>query len=214
MAFALQADSLVHDLGIIRAEDGAVSTVFVLHNNADETATISQVRTSCSCTRATFTQRPIAAGDTAHITVTYNPNNRLGPIDEQIIVYCPEILRLQLTGRVVTDEPFPHLTQPLGRNLRVARKSVAITDLKEGQRRREAIPCGNASSHSVTVKAAMLPPYVTLEAGFIPAGEERDITFVIDGTAAPKGHTKVPVILTGMEGRPSDCTITLTIDKK
>lgn len=214
LAFGLQADSLTRNLGTIRAEDGKVCTVFVLHNNAGEPADISDIRTACSCTVATCTKQTVEPGDTAHVTVSYNPNNRLGNIDEQIIVYCPEPLRLQLTGTVVTAEPFPHLTKSLGRSLRVARKSVTVSDLCDGQRRRESIPCGNLGSRPVTIKAAMLPPYITLENGFIPAGEERDLTFVIDGSAAPKGQTKVPVMLTGFDGKPSDSTITLTIVKK
>ena len=217
LALGLQADSLTRDLGTIIAEEGVATTTFVLTNTSEDTLAISHTRTSCSCTRAYFTQRSIVPGDTAHVTVTFNPNNRIGPIDEQILVYCPEEpLRLHLTGRVKSKDLFPHLRDSLGRSLKIKYKTINVGDLQNGQTRRISVPCGNISGRPVKVSAIMLPNFLKLSStpSPIPPGAEADIVFTLDGTLCPKGKNRATVMVMGLDGRPSDCIITLNVTKQ
>ena len=219
-AAPIVVDSTTRDLGVIRAEDGRVSATFVITNDTSAPFAIANVKTSCGCTYASFSRRQLAKGDTAHVVLTYNPRGRLGEIDGTAAVYTTAdpkkiALRLNITGTVVTDDPFPHLTKTLGRDLRVGRDVVVAADLKDGQRRREALPCGNISDHDITLTAAILPPYVSISTSPspIPAGAEADIIFSIDATAAPAGKTSVPIMLRGAGGKPSESIITLFIRK-
>lgn len=44
---------------------------FLLKNSGDNPLVIQDVTTSCSCTTATFTKDPIAAGEETEVLVTY-----------------------------------------------------------------------------------------------------------------------------------------------
>lgn len=66
------------DFGVIREENGLTSqTVMAVNVSADSTYIIS-ARTSCGCSSVKYDERIIAPGDSADVTVTYDPTNRPG----------------------------------------------------------------------------------------------------------------------------------------
>ena len=66
------------DFGMIREEDGkAVRSVKAVNISSDSTFIIS-ARTSCGCSAAEYTEKMLAPGDTATVTLTYDPVNRPG----------------------------------------------------------------------------------------------------------------------------------------
>ena len=92
-AMLAHADGIVrwlemqHEFGTIHEEDGKVSCTMRLVNDGDSELIITQVRTSCGCTAAGYDKAPIAPGDTARITITYDPVARPGEFSKDVFVY-------------------------------------------------------------------------------------------------------------------------------
>ncbi len=65
---------LEHDFGIIRQSGGSVSAAFTVQNTGTEDIVISGTPASCSCTSAVVDRRTLKAGESAVLTVTFDPN--------------------------------------------------------------------------------------------------------------------------------------------
>lgn len=75
------------DFGTIREQNGKV-TKHVKAVNISKTATfIISARTSCGCSSVTYPEKQLAPGDTAVISVTYDPENRPGKFLKTAKIY-------------------------------------------------------------------------------------------------------------------------------
>lgn len=97
------------DFGTI-PNTGPVSQVFQVRNAGDGPLEISGVSTSCGCTTAEISLRQLASGETADLSVTYDPLAHDGAIGEFLrIVYIgsddPDTPEASLTIRVTVVEP-------------------------------------------------------------------------------------------------------------
>ena len=63
-----------HDFGVIRKEDGAVTTTFQVHNSGSDPLLLGDISTSCSCTSATVDISEVEPNGTAIVTVKFDPN--------------------------------------------------------------------------------------------------------------------------------------------
>ena len=75
-----------HDFGIIKEENGSVSTVFEVINTGNKPLIIVDVAVSCGCTSHEYTKKPIAPGKKGKIKVFYNPAGRPGAFKKDIKV--------------------------------------------------------------------------------------------------------------------------------
>jgi len=66
-------DGTEHDFGMFRTQDTLVH-YFVYKNTGTVPLVIQKVETSCGCTRATFSKKPLAPGATDSIRVAYDGN--------------------------------------------------------------------------------------------------------------------------------------------
>jgi len=104
-----------HDFGVVPEKGGNVSFDFVLTNNSTEPLIINRVLTSCGCTTPSWTKAPIEPKKSGTITVSYNPNGRIGAINKTITVYTnfdTNPYSLQITGEV-TESPVPKKPEEL-----------------------------------------------------------------------------------------------------
>ena len=104
-----------HDFGVVYEKGGDVSFDFVLTNNSTDPVIINKVLTSCGCTTPSWTKAPIEPKKSGAITVSYNPNGRVGPIAKTITVYTsisPNPFILQIGGEV-TNAPVPKKPEEL-----------------------------------------------------------------------------------------------------
>lgn len=67
----------VHEFGDIYQGD-RVSHVFTYENTGNEPLIITAVRTSCGCTATNWSREPLAAGESASITVNFNSAGKMG----------------------------------------------------------------------------------------------------------------------------------------
>ncbi len=76
----------VYDFGRICESRGTVAHRFVFENTGTDTLGIISAKSRCGCTTATHTSRAIAPGDTASVTVRFNPSGRDGYFKQRVIV--------------------------------------------------------------------------------------------------------------------------------
>lgn len=75
---SVRFDPKTIDVGEISASKGVVSRTFNCMNEGDQPLVILKAETTCGCTKARFSKRPIMPGKASTITVTYDPRNQSG----------------------------------------------------------------------------------------------------------------------------------------
>ena len=101
---ALAWDKTTHNFGEI-PQGIPVETTFTLTNQSNEVLLIKEVKTTCGCTVAGYSQDPILPGESTLIKATYNAKKE-GQINKTIKVFTnlnDEFIPLQLKGKVVKE---------------------------------------------------------------------------------------------------------------
>lgn len=83
---AVEFPELVHDFGTIAEDAGAVSHEFTFTNTGDAPLMIVNASASCGCTRPDFPKKPVKAGKSDRIKVTYLPAGRPGEFNKTVTV--------------------------------------------------------------------------------------------------------------------------------
>jgi len=101
---ALAWDKTVHDFGEI-PQGIPVEAEFTLTNQSKEVLLIKEVKTTCGCTVAGYSQEPILPGESTIIKATYNAKKE-GQINKTIKVFTnltDDFIPLQLKGEVIKE---------------------------------------------------------------------------------------------------------------
>lgn len=75
-----------HDFGAFHEEMGTVNTSFRFINTGDSPIYILYARANCGCTTPRYSRDPVAPGDTAVVSVGFNPTGRVGKFEKYIVV--------------------------------------------------------------------------------------------------------------------------------
>lgn len=87
---ALAGGPLLHveentiDFGMIREADGPATRTFTLRNDGDSPLIIISAKTQCGCTTPTIPKEPLRPGQSATLSVTYDPAGRPGEFEKTI----------------------------------------------------------------------------------------------------------------------------------
>lgn len=147
----------VCDFGVIHEENGNVSATVKAVNISADTTFVTSIRTSCGCTGATYTDRIIAPGDTAEISVTYNPENRPGRFLKTIKVFSGLDRRsssFKIKGNVLPSEKsiaksYPHR---IG-DLRLSNTLIDVGEVTPGAVLPVFVGLYNVGEHPMILKA-------------------------------------------------------------
>lgn len=76
-----------HDFGTIHASAGKVKAEYSFTNNtSDPVAVVSMTNGGCGCTVPSFPRKPVAAGESATVTITFDPARFKGEFKRQVTV--------------------------------------------------------------------------------------------------------------------------------
>lgn len=92
------------DLGEVSQKGGIVTRVVEFENDGDQPLVILSAETSCSCTKTSFSKKPIKPSQTGSITITYDPKKQGPTIYKAINIYtnAPQARQIvTLWGKVV-----------------------------------------------------------------------------------------------------------------
>lgn len=77
---SITLDRTLHNFGLIPQYGGNVETTFTVTNTGTETLTVGGISTSCACTTAEISATDIPAGESAVLTVTFDPDLHAEPL--------------------------------------------------------------------------------------------------------------------------------------
>lgn len=192
-AMLAHADGIVrwlemqHEFGTIHEEDGKVSCTMRLVNDGDSELIITQVRTSCGCTAAGYDKAPIAPGDTARITITYDPVARPGEFSKDVFVYTngtPRRSGVSIHGVVIAQPETLSEFYPVAVGaMRMTGASVPLGELTKGRKRSSYLTVVNTSTTdtllvSVTGENAHLKAAAAPDT--LPPGKVGAVTVMFD----------------------------------
>ncbi len=104
----IKFDKVSHSFGTFSESNPLVSCVFKFKNTGDAPLVINQAIASCGCTVPTFTEKPIAPGDSGVVKVTYNGKGRYPGRFKKVVTVMTNaksrLVRLYIDGNM-TEEP-------------------------------------------------------------------------------------------------------------
>lgn len=92
-----------YDLGSIPEDGGTVSRVYTFRNSGNAPLVVVRAETSCTCTKADISKKPVMPGQEGTVTVTYNPRRQHGAFTRRSVPIrmCPvRAMSVTLRGEV------------------------------------------------------------------------------------------------------------------
>lgn len=142
-----------YDFGLIKEAAGAATGSVRFVNMGKENVVVTGARPSCGCTGVFFSEDPVAPGDTATISFTYDPAGRPGKFDKSIRVYIGEhdSYRIGIKGNVLgTPESLEQFYPYTVGNLRISDTIVSTGEVIHGSARNFFVNAYNQSTDSIT----------------------------------------------------------------
>lgn len=185
------------DFGVIREENGVVSRKVKAVNILPDSTFIISARTSCGCSAAEYTESVIAPGDTAIVTVSYDPTNRPGKFQKSARFFTgTERIgnSLKMHGTVIPSRKNLNKAYPEKAGvLRLSTLMVAVGDVS----RKEARPLfvGLYNDSDKPIPLSVETDGSALEGAFAPDTIEpfgiATLSLMLKGRAIPADETEV-----------------------
>ena len=182
-----------HDFGAIAEDGGVVEHIFKLHNDSAKPLVVVAAHSSCGCTKAEFSRKPILPDSTTTIKVIFNPMNYPGAFARKVTIVTNDGAleeRLLVTGTVVprkrsVEEMYPII---MAVGVRAATNAHSFGFLEHGKMKQSTFEIVNTSQRRMSL--AIENPYPELEF-YCPAevqvGEKVTINF---GCLLPEDSSK------------------------
>lgn len=135
-----------------------------LVNTGNEPLLVVKAQVGCGCTAINYPQSEILPGDTATISITYNPSGRPGEFTKQAIIFTntnPKRTILEIMGNVIPTNKTLDSQYPLqAGSLRISQKSIPFGELKKGENKTLFLSAYNASTDTMIVTVDGALPHV------------------------------------------------------
>ena len=152
---ALRFESESFDFGTLAEEGGIKNHVFLFENISDEPIVILRVSTSCGCTTAEYSQRPIGPKGRGEIKAIFNPMNQPGDFARRLSVYTSDgnITHLTVKGSVTprVRSAAERYTINLGGGLKIEANAHAFGYIEHGISARSTFGIYNDSDRTITI---------------------------------------------------------------
>lgn len=153
------------DLGYVLWRN-PVTVTYAFTNTGDKPLVISNVTTSCGCTKATWTEEPIPAGGKGTVTAVFDAE-AIGRFYKEVGVYCnasPMPLYLEFNGEVTVDPKNFTFTHPIAFGaIRLDKEEIEFNDVNRGDKPVFEILVANTSNKPYTPVLMHLPPYLSVK---------------------------------------------------
>lgn len=83
----LKCDTTEINFGTITELDAPVALSYSLTNVSPVEVEITQLRAGCGCTAAKASKQHVGVGETVAVSVTFNPYNKVGKVNERIYLF-------------------------------------------------------------------------------------------------------------------------------
>lgn len=201
-----------HDFGLIDEDGGKVSCTMRLVNTTDSALSIIEVRSSCGCTAVHYPKQPIEPGDTASLTLVFNPRGRPGRFSKGVAVRLssqPSRTSLIVEGTVRASDAtlnrrFPTLAGPL----RLSNHLLPLGEVAKDSSRNGILTAYNASTDTLSLASidVAAPLSVHFTPATLPPGEECRIMVTFDASKCNDcmGVTEIPLRVSATPVNPTE----------
>lgn len=209
------------NLNQIEKQDTLYSCIYTFRNQSNDTLRITEIRTTCGCTNATYSSNIIAPEESGEIELKYTPEKRSGEIDIKAYIYTnlsntvPTNI-IKLTGYVINNDRWDYLPYSMG-ELRIKRKRVTFEKVTRAISPSMRIVCANSGEKALKLTATEVPEFAEFrtEPQIIAPNKEGDIVITINGSKLPE-DIKSPYQFTfqieGVDAQPIEKKIKVTIE--
>ena len=216
----LAFEALQKDFGVIYEDGSPLAVDYRFVNVSSKPVSITRITTNCGCTVAEIGDSLVSPGEKGVIAILFNPRRRSGTVDTNTFIYTSlsnmePVAKLTLLGNVIDNDEWNHLPCRMG-SLKLKRKEVAFEPVKAGTKPQLRIPCANVGTKPLLLSSELLPAFASFatEPQEIAPGEEGDIVITINGDMLPpKTPRSFSVVVDGIEGRISDRTLKVKLEK-
>ncbi|MDE6270493.1 MAG: DUF1573 domain-containing protein [Muribaculaceae bacterium] len=160
-----------HNFGAFHEDDGKRTCSMRYVNCGDSALTITAARSSCGCTLAEYSRRPLAPGDTAEIVVSYDPTGRPGRFSKNVYInFDNDEGRsvLTISGVVIGAPVTLQQRYPVeaGDAMRMSRGAVMAGDVAKGRTKTVYMELYNASTDTIRPAVVKAPAFTDVR--FLP----------------------------------------------
>ena len=204
-----------HDFGAIAEEAGPVTATFSFVNDGTAPVTITSARSTCGCTTPEYPSAAVAPGDTARITVQYDPAQRPGRFVKKVYVRTsgsPERDVLSVRGVVVGSAETVSARFPVAMGkLHLRRGAMMMGRVLKGRAKMEYLEGYNRSEDTLSPRVVSQPPYLELTAvpGRVPPGEQLQLNAYLRTDRCPLYGLVEDTVL--IEPAPGEAVIALPL---
>ena len=202
-----------HDFGVFLEQDGKVTCQMRAVNSGNEPLIIVKAQAGCGCTSIDYPQTPIQPGDTAAVTITYNPSGRPGQFTKQVIILTNTTVKrtiLEITGNVIPTAATLDKQYPLqAGSLRISQQSIPFGELAKGENKTQFLSCYNASTDTLLVGVEGALPHLkpAIVPDTVPPGRVTALTVHYLSGKAPLWGLNVDTLTVSCRPlRPSSAT--------
>ena len=172
-----------HDFGEIAEDGGSVEHIFRFKNSSTKPVVILSTYTSCGCTTAEFSKKPVMPGELSSVKVVFDPMNYPGQFARKVtIVTADGALKdpLLITGKVIPRKKTVEERFPLAvvKGVRMGDNFRSFGYVEHGKMVQSSFEIFNSSSRKVSI--SIENPYPELEFYYpttLDAGKEMTINF-------------------------------------
>ena len=201
-----------HNFGTIDEDGGKVGCTMRLVNTTDSALSIIEVRPGCGCTAVHYPKQPIEPGDTASLTLVFNPRGRPGRFSKGVAVRLscqPSRTSLIVEGTVRASDAtlnrrFPTLAGPL----RLSNHLLPLGEVAKDSSRNGILTAYNASSDTLSLASidVAAPLSVQFTPATLPPGEECRIMVTFDASKCNDcmGVTEIPLRVSATPVNPTE----------
>ncbi len=161
----LQFETLSHDFGTIKEENGETQHVFKFTNKGKAAVLLTDVKASCGCTTPNWVKEKVMPGAQGFVIASYNPASRPGVFekfvtvkakfddekDERVTVIT---IKGNVTARPKTIADF--YPQKIG-NIRMSSNHAGMNQLFQGKSKSMVLKFYNDGTAPIALKSAKMP---------------------------------------------------------
>lgn len=171
-----------HNFGAFSEESGPVTCEFVMVNDGPGNASIVAARATCGCTQPSYDVRALAPGDSARLSVTYDPQGRPGRFNKQVYVETsgtPQKQKLEIKGVVIGAGETVSRRYPVDLGpLKLATGGVMLGEILKGHLKTVYTEGYNQSADSMRVAVVSKPEWVEIIPTPTVAGPGEQVTLI------------------------------------
>lgn len=180
-----------YDFGAIAEADGVAEGEFLFVNTGDAPVAVTGVHTSCGCTTARIPRDEIAPGDTAVISVRYDPTGRPGKFEKKVTVNFSDDLpkaSLRVHGVVIGTTATLQRRYPVDAGVMKLNASVVpFGNVKKSGAKSDFIEIYNASHDTISPVWSNVPDYLSVVpmSGKLAPGQQMVFNLMFSGYSCP-----------------------------